>query len=538
MGDQGVEKMASGCPKLECASFAGCLNVSERSVCAIAAGCLNLMALNVTGCQGVTENGLINLCIGNGYLDVAISYFGLKPKRDCEMMKVRTMEKEILILAATKIQSMWQCYQGKKRYQRQHFLLCIIPSAIFLQRSYRKYLWRKRIKTWLWNNINVRHQAAIIQQWWRQQMAGTWAIRDKLMKEAQARYDVLVADIQSKFRGRNARRLYPCREVPDHFEWLRIEKIKKTRYDAASTLQRVWMGKLCRLRFLSKCEEMNQRKRDIAWGILAIQCSWRCCVARAELTRLRIEWAKKMAKEIAAALLAQRVWRGRCGRKIAQKKRHDREVLYLIKCATATKLQGIYRGWMSRKATIMQVGMEIIAATKIQALYRMFSCPPQAVWATRFAKKRILFNSALEAKQREVDAAKTREDFKASLLKDSASEDSEADDWGEFWNDEKDAPFWYSHEKRVTTCSDPHGREFEGKRINVFVHTPLDVLYCSTLQAMVHTDFVQITSKNILSKFFYFFIFLFFYFFIFYFSISKSEFNWKKVQSKMATKFR
>ena len=123
-------------------------------------------------------------------------------------------------------------------------------------------------------------------------------------------------------------------------------------------------------------------------------------------------------------------------------------------------------------------------------------------------------------------------------MKDSASEDSEADDWGEFWNDEKDAPFWYSHEKRVTTFSDPHGREFEGKRINVFVHTPLDVLYCSALQAMVHTDFVQITSKNILSKFFYFFIFLFFYFFIFYFSISKSEFNWKKVQSKMATKFR
>ena len=72
-------------------------------------------------------------------------------------------------------------------------------------------------------------------------------------------------------------------------------------------------------------------------------------MSRVELTRLRELWAIKMAIQIAAALLAQRVWRGICGRRIAQQKRHDREVLYLIKVATATKLQGCFRGWMSRK---------------------------------------------------------------------------------------------------------------------------------------------------------------------------------------------
>ena len=292
-------------------------------------------------------------------------------------------------------------------------------------------------------------------------MEGIWALRRAMAKIQRQEYDRLLAKMQSLYRGRNARRLYPCREVPDHFEWLKQEAIKKEIYDAACLLQRIWIGKLCRTKFAAKCEEMNQRKRDIAWGCLTVQCAWRCCVARAELTRLREEWAKKMALEIAASLFIQRVWRGRCGRRLAQQKRHDREVLFLIKCATATKLQGIFRGWISRRTTIMQLGLRIIAATKIQALWRMYHCPAIAVWATKMASQRISYNTALEAKQREVDAAKTREDFKASLLKDSASESDEADDWHEFWNDEKDAPFWYSHEHRVTTFHDPAGRNFE-----------------------------------------------------------------------------
>ena len=128
-----------------------------------------------------------------------------------------------------------------------------------------------------------------------------------------------------------------------------------------------------------------------------------------------------MAIEIAATLFIQRVWRGKVGRDIAKQKRHDREVLYLIKVATATKLQGCFRGWMSRKSSIMLLNVKIIAATKIQALWRMYSCPGIAVWATRMAKQRIFFNSEVEQKQRLIDAAKTREDFTASLLKDSGT---------------------------------------------------------------------------------------------------------------------
>ena len=396
-----------------------------------------------------------------GFLNVAKSYFGLKPKRDCERLKVRAMEKEILELAATKIQSCWQSLQGRKYYKEQYFLLRITPAAIFLQNAYKKYLWRRIIKNWLLKMQHMRQMVLRLQRWWRQQMSGTWALRKAMKKLEAEKYDLLLAKMQSLYRGRNARRLYPCREVPDHFEWLKKEAVKKRIYDAASLLQKIWIGKLCRTRFVAKCEEMNQRKKDITWGILTLQCSWRCCVARAELTRLREAWALKMAVQIAASLFIQRVWRGRCGRKIAAQKRHDREVLYLIKCATATKLQGIYRGWRSRHVSILKMNIEIIACTKIQALWRMYHCPAIAVWATRMATQRIYYNSALEAKSREVDAAKTREDFKASLLKDSASESDEAEDWNEFWNDEKDAPFWYSHEHRVTTFHDPMGREFE-----------------------------------------------------------------------------
>ena len=110
---------------------------------------------------------------------------------------------------------------------------------------------------------------------------------------------------------------------------------------------------------------------------------------------------------------------------------------------------------------ILLLNIHIIAATRIQSLYRMFSCPGVAVWATRMAKQRILYNAAVERKDRQVDAAKTREDFQASLLKDSASESDEADDWCEFWNDAKDCPFWYSDEHRVTTFYSPYERKLE-----------------------------------------------------------------------------
>jgi hypothetical protein len=349
MSDIGVEKLANGCPKIECASFAGCLRMSERSVCAIAERCVGIIALNVTGCQGVTETGLKNLCLGNGFLKVATSYFGLKPIRDCEMMKVRQMEKDILHLAARKIQSIWRSYQGRIYYRKQHHLLKRIPAAIFIQKSWKKFIWRKTIKHWLINCMEKRNMAIKIQDWYKLKMSVTWAMRryrDQLKREE---YNLLLAKMQALYRGRNARRKYPCREVPDHFEWLRKEAIKLQLYNAARIIQNCWLRKLYHMKFLAKCEEMNQRKNDIKWGCLAIQCSWRCCVSRAELTYLREQWAIKMAIEIAASLFIQRVWRGKLGRLIAKQKRHDREVLYLIKVATATKLQGCFRGWMSRK---------------------------------------------------------------------------------------------------------------------------------------------------------------------------------------------
>eukprot|EP00946_MAST-07B_sp_MAST-7B-sp1_P003236 g3236.t1 len=256
VGDSGVEKLARGCPHIECVSFAGCYRLSERTVCAIAASCPKLMALNVTGCQGVTENGLANLCRGNGFLEPAESFQGLKPRRDCERMKVREMEKRIIEVAAAKIQN---------------------------------------------------------------------------------------------------------------------------------GLYRAWKG---RVRF-----------------------------------------------------------------------------------PTATRLQGILRGWLVRKREILNLSRQIKAATIIQARYRCYATPPIAVFATRMARKRIDYNAAVEAKDREVDAARTREDYRASQLKDSASEDEEAEEWTQFWNEEKDVPFWYSEVqdpperggcvRRQTTFHDPYGRDFE-----------------------------------------------------------------------------
>ena len=472
VGDSGIEKLASGCPRIECISLAGCLRLSERTVCAIAGNCPNLMALNVTGCQGVTENGLANLCRGNGFLEPAKSFQGLKPRRECERMKIRDMERRIIEAAASKIQNgLYRAWKGRERFRAEWHRLKVIPSTLFLQRSWRRRAWRVAIGNFLDQGIERRKRTIQIQRWYRMRMAPAWERRRAVELERDRKNNLIVAKIQATFRGRNARRRYPCREVPDYFEMKRLRLIHERRHKAACLLQRIWHGKMCRKRFLARSEEASQRRRDIEWGSLTIECAWRCMVARMRLTELREAWAAKMAVEIAAATFCQRVFRGWCGRREAQRRRHVREVIYQLKIATATKLQGALRGWLVRKSEILGLSEKIQAATKIQALYRCHATPGIAVFATNMAQKQISYNAALEARDREVDAAKTKEDYRASLLKDSASEDEEAEEWTQFWNEEKDVPFWYSELKdppekggsvrRQTTFHDPYGRDFE-----------------------------------------------------------------------------
>ena len=472
IGDSGVERLARGCPRIETCSFAGCHRLTEATVCAIAAGCPNLMALNVTGCQGVTENGLAHLCRGNGFLEPAKSFQGLKPRRDCERMKVREMERQIIELAAAKIQNgLYRAWKGRERFRAEWHRLRVVPATIFCQRAFRRRGWRVSIWGYVRRGAERRARARQIQKWYRHKMGLTWALRRRNEREQLRIYNLTVARVQAIYRGRNARRRYPCREVPDYFEMKRLRLIRQRRDAAANLLQRTWYNKLCRKRFLARSEEMAQRKRDVAWGSLTIECAWRCMVARALLTALREAWAAKMAIEIAASTFIQRVWRGVQGRREAQRRRHVREVIYQIKLATATRLQGMLRGWLVRKREILSLSVQIRAAITIQARYRCHATPPIAVFATDMARQRIQYNAAVEAKDREVDAARTKEDYRASQLKDSASEDEEAEEWTQFWNDEKDAPFWYSEVqdpperggcvRRQTTFQDPYGRDFE-----------------------------------------------------------------------------
>ena len=153
-------------------------------------------------------------------------------------------------------------------------------------------------------------------------------------------------------------------------------------------------------------------------------------VARVTLKALREAWAAKMAIEIAASTFIQRVWRGFLGRREAARIRHVREVIFQVKLATATRLQGMLRGWLVRKREILSLSRQIKAATIIQARYRCYATPPIAVFATRMARKRIEYNAAVEAKDREVDG--TYPKTTARLIKRFCEEDEEADEWTQF----------------------------------------------------------------------------------------------------------
>ena len=150
-------------------------------------------------------------------------------------------------------------------------------------------------------------------------------------REAQAR-ELAALRMQSIQRGRVARRVAEAR---------RQEEREKR---ASALLQRVVRGRQGR-------KKVTQIKRDIVEGraAQAMQKRARGMLARKRVVKMREEATRERAKQTAAALKIQKVYRGHRGRLVTSLKLSQSRTRRMVQTRAATKIASGLRGMMARK---------------------------------------------------------------------------------------------------------------------------------------------------------------------------------------------
>ena len=109
------------------------------SLLAIAEGCPGLLMLNVTGCQFVTVAGLKALCTGLQYVELAISYVGLKPVNEHIEKKLNDQIDIINETAATTITRSMGAVNKRLRIKEEYHEERINNAARQIQGSMYRY---------------------------------------------------------------------------------------------------------------------------------------------------------------------------------------------------------------------------------------------------------------------------------------------------------------------------------------------------------------------------------------------------------------
>ena len=228
---------------IESVSFAGCDKISERGVCAIAGYCPNLVQMNLNGLSRVTENGLKHLCRGNPYLLPAVTYRGLKPRRNSDILKVRIQEKSIMHAAAMVIQGAARIYLAKLNFRKTILEMKLTPAVNVIRRAWRAYSARKGWRQWCMDRDDMHQAARLLQRVYRRRYYELKAIRDMLAEALRAKENRICSKIQARWRGRWARRTtIECKEVADMLIDRKKRMKKQIENYVASLLQRIFRG--------------------------------------------------------------------------------------------------------------------------------------------------------------------------------------------------------------------------------------------------------------------------------------------------------
>eukprot|EP00949_MAST-11_sp_MAST-11-sp1_P004505 g4505.t1 len=397
-GLEGLQAMAQECHALTSLNLSNCFQVSSRVLRAIGKGCPSITSLRLAGCQAVDTSALA---------EIVRRTKGLKSLSLAGCMEIDSNALRIVgescsglttvnlsgcrSLSDTAIQSLAKCC---KSLRSANFSDCNLTDYSLLAISEAEFmpgLESLNISSSECTDTGISWLAERCTSLTMLEMTRCSQITHSAIKSMRESWKHVEFISNEKFFGlRPVDRGADKRHIDEYGHvWetaTKIQAIYRARRDrrlaaikreqylrnwVASKLQAMWRSRKARRYMIIK--QMARRREDEAARLM--QNQWRKRQARKELARRQERASQQQLLE--AALLVQRLYRGKRTRKMAQaalaaRREYERRVQ-----ASASKLQAAWRARgarqqvaMMRAAKLLQQREEEMAASKLQQIYR------------------------------------------------------------------------------------------------------------------------------------------------------------------------
>ena len=479
ISDMGINAVLVNCKNLQALNVAGLLKLKETILYNISQSCPGMMMLNITGCEQISTRGLKALIEGLKFVELAVSFFGFKPKDQYIEKRMTDHLNMIQDSAVQLIKDGLDKRKKKKKLLEDFYEERKTKAADTIKQYFARYVCRM--------------------YWYRK-----WQVR---LSNEHAVF------IQRCYRG------YKGRSKASVAKGIYLLFIANTPY--AIKMQKCVRGHLVRLKAVSvfkAIREMYDFREREACGSIAVrfQANGRRFLARQRVKALKELWKRRGLDERNAATVMNTLVRfflaGRRVRKIRNAKKRLDELMN----KSAWKIQKWFRYWYNYALSKLS-GKELQAkmrgkwqcALNIQRCFRGFKarerCNRLRIWhASRaFAAIEIqriyrgskilhwsdmrlnviaayaLDRQYIERRDRIHDSRLRYQMFIQSIRRDSASdeEDEEDFDYSKNWIKHQDFKrktfYWVNDITKEVTYDEPlvphaHEKDMLNLRIKVF----------------------------------------------------------------------
>ena len=447
VNDTAIIALGKHCKHLQALNIAGLLKITENSLLSLAQGCPGLLMLNVTGCQFITVAGLKALSSGLQYVELAVSYVGLKPVSEHIEKKLNDQIEFIYERAATTITRSMGNVNKRLRIKAEYHEERINKAASQIQGSFYRYKCRLHF---YWIYIEKKQLAAckLIQRWARG-CAGRAVATVIRGREAYFFINTPSAiQIQRVFRGHCTRKRANrvCRVLREMY----IVRREESEWAVAVRLQCMARFWLASRRTAALKELVTRRLKDEYNAATTMQGAGKVFLAKLQMAKKKGAVARSgEIREIAASRI-QAFYRATQGRYRMKQSKFEREMVMRARISGARLVQRVVRGYMARNVTYrmrIKLAEKYFAARTIQRYYRGTRIMQWRDMRLNIIAAYVLDRQYLERRER-VEASRVRyQQFKEDNQKDSASEEEPPEEileWEKIYDEDRRKYYWYN----------------------------------------------------------------------------------------------
>jgi hypothetical protein len=487
LSNKSVLALAHHCPQITSLNLKGLCKVSDKPIIALSHKCLSLQALNLASLRKLTEHTLAEICLhtpgilcvnmtgcdaislkgleaaakGLKYVEIAQTFFGLKPVDNHVEKKLSHNMELVIEVAANRIQNMGKNALIKADMAKEFAILRRDKSARVLQGAFTRYMARQFFYN-IYRRKYIDHHATTIQRVYRGGMGRLRALSQKNdMKYFWASAPRALL-IQRCFRGHKVRRRRF--DVATALRHMYVQRKYEAEVALAVRFQAGGRKYLTRQRINAMFELTMRRGLDEYNAMVTLQCFSRQYLARMRVLKIMIAKARYHEVRNAAATRLQHFWKASMGQFKAKQSRAEHKMAAKKRLKACCFVQRFYRGHLGRQRVrrrLIRNAAKFWAATQVQRIWRGSRIMYWRDMRMNTIAAYVLDRQYLERRERIASSRLRYKNFLIDNRKDSASDhdqedhDKPHDDWEERWDAVSRRKYWFSKALNQATYDEP-----------------------------------------------------------------------------------